>query len=91
MSADNWAECPKCKVELKKKRRELYGNVPESEYLAELDKIKNQEVNTMREDYEVYTDASGSFIVSYSCFCEVCKFHFGYEYQQQIYPGVDGA
>lgn len=81
MSATNYAICPKC-IKIKKEEKVVYGDVTEKEYLAS---IKNHEKvisETLREDYEVYFDNDGNFIIYYGCSCEVCEFKFNYNYKK---------
>ncbi|SRR6266498_4710826 len=86
MSADNWAECPRCiQVEaaritkMKTSVNENYGKVPMDEFedmRAELETIIhkfNQGMNhTFREDYEFYGVESGTLEISYRGNCTVC-------------------
>lgn len=93
MSADNWGICPKCKKaneEADKKRilalGEKYGKVPADEYIRlakEANKPTHLE-NTLREDYEIYTNEDGDFYVSYSCFCSVCGYKYNFKHEEQL-------
>jgi hypothetical protein len=93
MSANNWAICPRCKIDFDKKRAELvaslkasYGKVPADEYLllkeATDEECKNEQEQTLREDWGIGTDPDGQFGVSYSAKCE-CGFAFHYEHEEQ--------
>ena len=84
MSADNWCPCPKCKKVANDKLEISYGNVPEGEYLRLLENKSKTDENTLREDYEIWTDPEGKFTVSYSCICSVCDFSFEYRYSKQV-------
>lgn len=93
MSADNWAICPKCKNDVKeireaftRKAEAAYGKVTEAQYKSLCDnatkEIKLEE--TLREDFQIYTNADGEFSVSYGCMCETCGLEFVYNFKQQI-------
>lgn len=87
MSADAWRVCPKCLNKAQKKKESSYGKVSEEEYLRvllELDNLENHETETLREDYEIFTDEDGLFYVSYSCSCSVCHFHFEYKHKKDL-------
>lgn len=95
MSADNWGMCPKCVNDQEKWIEEArlklvtqYGKIPANEYIL---KAKELEVcpelkDTLREDFEVYIDAGGSFNVSYTASCQVCGFSFTHRHEQAAYP-----
>lgn len=57
-----------------------YGVVPPEQYISlktKADLIKQDDwvtTETFREDYEIYTDEDGMFVVSYSGKCEKCGF-----------------
>lgn len=84
MSANNWAECPRCiKVakENDKKRlkhiQDSYGKIREEEYLKLL-KTSNERLGevlaeTLREDYCIGI-CEDKFEVSYFGSCKVCGF-----------------
>ncbi len=83
MSANNYADCPRCianaKVEqerLAKLAEEQYGKVSPSEYKKLLSESENMEYpnETLREDWEIKTDRDGEFSVYYGCTCEHCGF-----------------
>jgi hypothetical protein len=86
MSADNWAICPQCKKNhenLKEKHQEAiknqYGKIPIDEWL----KLKNTQISelpqTLREDYHIGF-YEGEFEIQYSATCDVCKFHFEFNF-----------
>jgi hypothetical protein len=94
MSADNWAICPKCKLANDKdnEKRLLdigkkYGKIPADLYIEEAKKaailIDLQE--TLREDYELYTDEDGMFHISYSCRCSECGFNHKFKHEKQLF------
>ena len=93
MSADNWTECPRClerevkrKDELKLKAESEYGKLPKAEYL-ELLKRSEEQLNTrqtLREDYEFWTDQDGEFSAKYSCRCDVCGFKHEFKHVEQL-------
>lgn len=89
MSADNWAICPRCKADADTKQQQLaekiatsYGKIPEAEYLELRIQAESKPVlsETLREDYELCTNADGTFEVSYSCSCSRCGFRYSYGY-----------
>jgi hypothetical protein len=87
MSADAWRVCPKCLQKAETKRESSYGKVTEEEYLRiclELDSFENGDTETLREDYECWTDEGGTFRVSYSCSCSVCKLHYEYKFEKDL-------
>ena len=98
MPADNWGVCPRC---LTRKIREYdklsaqihasYGNVPVEEFdtrRKELGERPSEDAiePTLREDYEMSTDAAGEFSVTYSCRCgEVgCHFRHTFRHKEQL-------
>ena len=93
MSADAWRVCPKCRMteeskqeSLRKKAAEMYGKVPEREYLALVD-AADEEVDlrqSLREDYQVYTNEDGTFSVNYRCHCCACNFKFEYKFEEEL-------
>ncbi len=96
MSADAWRLCPKCyargtsarQVALKKVA-ESYGKVKAEVYGEMIDKAQTNfpppaHEETLREDYEMYTDQDGQFTVSYSCSCRTCGFKFNFKHAEQI-------
>lgn len=94
MSADNWATCPLCKTKAEKdyqlalvKANDAYGKVPVSEY--ELLKAKVEEPiaddQTLREDYGIGIYES-EFRVSYSGYCDVCKFKYAFKREVKLDP-----
>jgi len=87
MSADAWRTCPNCLKKAENKKEVSYGKVSEEEYLRvvlELEDLKDQEVQTLREDYEMFTDEDGQFYASYSCSCSMCHFSFVYKYEKDL-------
>jgi hypothetical protein len=83
MSADNWAECPKCKL-IKASETSEYGKVSEAEYLTQQKQRAAATTYTLREDYELGVDTNGVFDVSYQCNCSVCHWEFTYRYTSQV-------
>jgi hypothetical protein len=87
MSADAWRVCPKCLQKAENKKESSYGKVSEEQYLrilSELDNLKDEDIETLREDYEMFTNYEGKFYVSYSCSCSVCHFNFEYKYEKDL-------
>lgn len=88
MSADNWADCPKCKAKALAKQQELYANADNSygEVLVEeyLELKKKAETffphgdysEVLREDYGLHIGDDGIFHVVYTADCSKCDFVF---------------
>jgi len=82
MSADNWANCPRCvhngRAEHDRKTAEVYaqyGSVPVDEFdrlRASLTPFTPDQFQTFREDYEITGADEGEIDVSYSGQCTVC-------------------
>lgn len=93
MSADNWGACPACSARMMDKKRKLvekleaaYGQLPEREYLALREKVA-QPVKveyTLREDWDVFTDGKGEFVVDYRCHCTACGFAHEFKHGEQL-------
>jgi hypothetical protein len=94
VSADNWAECPRCKVRAAAEiDRQLaavqarYGEVSADEYLelmAAVPKLPERADSTFREDYEIYGAASGVVKVSYGGHCMVCDLDLQFTHEHRI-------
>jgi len=99
MSADNWADCPRChrrherEVEqLRKDANTAYGNVPQEQW-QHLDALVSsaearEPESTLREDYEIYGAEEGSVNVRYSGQCQVCGLSLTFEHEA-VFDGVD--
>lgn len=99
MSADNWAQCPKCKMineskayELDAKVLEAYGKKDPMDFLKLRDealtfrtRIKEDGnfTETLREDYSIGIQ-DGEFSVGYRAGCATCGFSFSYNYETPI-------
>lgn len=97
MSADNWAQCPRCTAvgEAKLQARDAavrasYGKVPVAEFdnarrqLA-VDKASFERRDpTFREDYEIYGAETGSITVSYSGECRECGLRLSFTERHPI-------
>ena len=82
MSADNWGTCPKCqKPEVESS---LYGKVSEEEYLKKRDIPKEYKQPRLREDYEIFINEDGVFVVEYRCFCDHCQFRHEFSHEVQL-------
>lgn len=94
MSADNWGTCPRCKQRADEAAKaaklaagEAYGKVPNEEYLRLVEEAKkppSRDLTTLREDYELGTDANGEFYVRYRCGCETCGLVFRFTHEAQV-------
>lgn len=97
MSADNWAECPKCKMQakadymaLQEKVKEAYGKVESEEYLR-LVKEAAKEIkpeNQLREDYELGISGS-EFYVRYGAQCYKCNWSYEFTTDIDIGENID--
>lgn len=92
MSADNWRECPKClkdaiarKEALANKVIESYGKISAEEYLSLVAEQQEPIVPdvTLREDWDIFTDETGIFLVSYRCSCSKCGFSYRFKHEEQ--------
>jgi hypothetical protein len=80
MSADNWATCPRCMANARaeKARQEAeavaaYGVKSVDEYLK-LRELAETDIDlepTLREDYEISIDDTGTFDVNYRAWCGI--------------------
>ena len=83
MSADNWAQCPRCAANRQAAVRDLvakvaqaYGVLP----VTEFDRLRESAVDleceslepTFREDYEINGAETGEVVVSYRGSCARC-------------------
>ena len=96
MSADNWTQCPKCRlatVDVKAELDAKYGKISREEY-AKLEKSlkaaeKEQESDNLREDYEIgiFPDRNTGvprFYVSYSGCCRKCNWSFRFKEERAV-------
>ena len=100
MSADNWRICPKCddgrvaaKADAVMTAVNAYGTVPVEQWKAlqaKADHIPPAK-DTLREDYEIGTDHTGEFYVSYSCSCQECGFRFEFEARRNVFQQSGGS
>ena len=93
MSADNWRECPRCRIgylaEIKARSEEVaaaYGKVPVEEYMR-----MNEEASspppfeeTLREDWSIGTANDGTFSVWYGCSCKICGLSFDFKHECSV-------
>lgn len=69
MSADNWRVCPRCIKRLEDEGRSL------SDF---------EELDDLREDWEILMQEDGVFFVKYSCVCYKCGFTYEYKYENPV-------
>lgn len=91
MSADNWAQCPRCRERLNEKKKKAetkaanaYGIVAPGEFKkleAEAAAIGVDPELTLREDYELGIDHEGKFYVRYSGKCREDECGFKHEFR----------
>ena len=101
MSADNWAQCPRCTAtglkaldERDEAVQASYGKVPVDEF----DEARRQHAaavrefdlrhNTFREDYEIYGAEGGVITVEYAGSCSECGLELSFTDQRPI-PGLE--
>ena len=95
MSANNWAECPKCRMdrlaEIEKRRANLvkiYGKVPPESYVTEMTDFNNFRDaipdESLREDYDLGITPQGEFYAAYSGKCEKCGLYFRFCHKEQV-------
>lgn len=98
MSADNWADCPRCKViretalvERERAVEDAYGKVPVAEFdamRADLERDKSTLADpTFREDYEIYGAEDGVVRVKYSGHCRDCNLRLKFEHEHPLDVG----
>lgn len=98
MSADNWADCPRCLARASARREadlkaaaDSYGKVDEATYRENTDSIKDvrtADYTTFREDYAIYGAADGTVRVDYSGRCMTCGLDLSFNDTHDI-PGVE--
>lgn len=102
MSADNWAQCPRCTARAEAKFRARtaaigasYGKVTVEEFDAarkllasDMAAFENRRP-TFREDYEFYGAESGTVTARYGGSCDECGLELHFSEDHPI-PGVDG-
>jgi hypothetical protein len=97
MSADNWAQCPRCtfrgNARLEARAAEvqkLYGAVSVKEFedarnaLAVERTAFEKRPENFREDYEIYGAATGTVTVSYGGTCMDCGLSLSFDHEHQI-------
>ena len=95
MSADNWAICPRCKInhanttaKMIEKVNKQYGKIDQDQFVRDrqvaIDFAGQKLQPTLREDYEIYTDSDGVFTVSYGCSCSVCNFRHEFNHEERL-------
>jgi hypothetical protein len=91
VSADNWADCPRCELRAQKKYEadlealnDMYGKVSLDLFRkAQRACVKEEHaVSTFREDYEIYGAEDGVVKISYSGECTECG--LGLNFQRHI-------
>lgn len=97
MSADNWAQCPRCTAEASAKfeAREVaiqatYGVAPVDEFDAARQSLADDRTAferrypTFREDYEICGAETGVITVSYSGHCKECGLELSFKEEHPI-------
>jgi hypothetical protein len=100
MSADNWAQCPRCQKALDgtvdtlaRRLADDYGKITADEFAslqarhAEAVVKAENGSSTFREDYEIYGAEDGAVTVSYSGGCRVCGLSLSFRDDHPI-PGL---
>ncbi len=90
MSADNWAQCPRCMEQHKQSikdaeehERRAYGKLPPEDYMALVreNAERTEPDSTLREDYEIGV-YQGVFSIHYTGACKVCGFRIRFEHKR---------
>ena len=93
MSADNWAICPRCKLEEQRQYDlqvqevvDAYGKITAEEYEAKKEALRNRPKleTTLREDYESFITEEGRFYISYTGACQACAFRHDFKVDEQM-------
>jgi len=97
MSADNWAQCPRCAsaglAKLQARGEALqasYGAVPLDEFDAARSALEadrsafDRRSPTFREDYEIYGAETGVVTVGYSGSCQKCGLELDFTEEHPI-------
>lgn len=92
MSADNWADCPRCKAnhakavaDHKEKIAALYGKVSADEYeAAKAMALPTFKAKTFREDYEQGLFADGKYHVIYGGQCDACGLAHSFKHSEPV-------
>jgi hypothetical protein len=93
MSADNWAECPRCKYRAKLKFEKesdavqgMYGKVSVEEFDAARAALELEDVgHTFREDYEFYGAEGGEITAEYSGHCTRCDLGLDFKHERRFW------
>lgn len=102
MSADHWAQCPRCHQRRVKEVEEqhklvdaAYGQVPLAEFEAMRDAamrmseaLEDQKDHTFREDWRITGAEEGVVHVRYRGGCTKCRLTLEFDTDHEI-PGVD--
>lgn len=97
MSADNWAECPRCRyneetrvAELQMRATKAYGVLSVEDFdamRAEAAKpIDENALITFREDYEFYGAEEGDIKIRYAGECMTCGLKAEFTHEESFYP-----
>jgi len=97
MSADNWADCPKCKMKyekvllnLEQKKNKLYGKIPLEDWEAlQKEPLPKFNSETLREDFAIGIFTEGGFYIDYSGACTVCGFKFIYKFSKDLQKEIN--
>ena len=92
MDVFSFRRCPKCKQttqkykdSLKEKVRNGYGKLPETEYIALLQKLNKPVIikDSLKENFEFNLNEN-ELIVSYYAKCKICKWTHKYNNKESI-------
>jgi hypothetical protein len=100
MSADNWAQCPRC---LKRHEAAIaeaeaavaasYGKVSVEEFDLARQRVESKKAERLednfREDYEIYGAEEGVVTVTYGGKCTVCDLSLTFKHEHPL--DVDGS
>lgn len=96
MSADNWAECPRCRDNWQAEQRERaqsvqaeYGKLDADQWLAKVGGLaatEQPDFETFREDYEFSGADIGALSIEYHGECTKCSLSCTYNKYIPFYP-----
>ncbi len=97
MSANNWAQCPRCtrrgEADLNEREAKVwgsYGKIPMGEFDAARNAAQTDRAEfanrdrTFREDYEIYGAETGEVTVAYSGSCQECGLSLTFQHDHVI-------
>ena len=88
MSADNWAQCPRCQINLTRYRdkaiaeaKAIYG---EASAMKVAHRIPEEVDTSLREEYEMGISDNGNFYSTYNANCQQCGLEFHHHHDESV-------